>query len=64
MMQGEVIPLDSELAVEAGRLGHTLKIPLADSIILATARHRQAVLWTQDEDFKSIPGVRYIPKLR
>jgi len=64
MMQGEVIPLDSELAVEAGRLGHALKIPLADSIILATARHRQAVLWTQDEDFKSIPGVRYIPKLR
>ena len=62
MLQGQVVPLNSELAIEAGRLGHELKIHLADSIILATARHHQATLWTQDEDFKSIPGVRYIPK--
>ena len=62
MMQGEVVPLTSELALEAGRLGHSLKIPLADSLILATARQYGAVLWTQDADFKTIPGVRYIPK--
>lgn len=62
MLQGQVVPLDSELAIEAGRLGHLLKIPLADSLILATAKHHQAVLWTQDEDFKAIQGVRYIPK--
>jgi len=62
MMQGEVVPLTSELALEAGRLGHILKIPLADSLILATARLRGAILWTQDVDFKTIPGVRYIPK--
>ena len=62
MLQGQVIPLDSELAIEAGRLGHLMKIPLADSLILATARRSNATLWTQDEDFKSISGVRYIPK--
>lgn len=62
MLQGHVVPLSSELAIEAGRLGHLLKIPLADSIILATARRYQAILWTQDEDFKSIPEARYIPK--
>ncbi len=64
MMRGQVILFDSELAIEAGRLGHALKMPLADSIILATAQRHQATLWTQDEDFKSIPGVRYVPKLR
>jgi len=62
MMQGEVVPLTSELALEAGRLGHSLKIPLADSLILATARQYDAILWTQDADFRTIPGVRYIPK--
>jgi len=62
MMQGQVIPLDSDLALEAGRLGHALKIPLADSLILATARRYNAVLWTQDEDFRTLPGVRYIPR--
>ena len=62
MMQGQVVPLSGELAIEAGRLGHGMKLPLADSIILATARRYDATLWTQDEDFKSISGVRYIPK--
>ncbi len=62
MLQGQVIPLSSELAIEAGRLGYRLKIPLADSLILATARRYDATLWTQDEDFKSLAGVRYIPK--
>lgn len=62
MLQGQVVPLNSELAIEAGRLGHLHKIPLADSLILATARHYEATLWTQDEDFKSLSGIRYIPK--
>lgn len=35
---------------------------MADSIILATARAYSATLWTQDADFKGIPGVKYIPK--
>ena len=62
MMQGDVVELDAELALKAARIGFDLKIPLADSILLATARRHNAILWTQDEDFKGIPGVRYIPK--
>ena len=64
MTQGTVIALDASLAMRAGKLGHTFKLPLADSIILATAQHHQALLWTQDEDFKplDLPGIRYIPK--
>jgi predicted nucleic acid-binding protein len=35
---------------------------MADSVMLATAREYDAVLWTQDSDFKSIEGVRFIAK--
>jgi toxin FitB len=64
MRLGQVIELDGDLALDAARLGVELKLPLADSIILATARTRGATLWTQDDDFDGIPGVRYVRKLR
>ncbi len=61
MMQlGEVIDLDSSLAMEAAR--HPL--PLAESIIYASAVRWEATLWTQDERFKGLPNVRYFPILQ
>ena len=54
------MPLDFDLAVNAATLGTSLKLPLADSIILATARSVGAVLWTQDADFEGIEGVKYV----
>lgn len=62
MEQGQVIDLTSSLALEAARLGNELKLPLADSVILATAREKEATLWTQDNDFKDLPGVKYVRK--
>ena len=62
MTQGRVVDLDASLAMTAAKLGHTLKLPLADSVILATARAYDALLWTQDEDFAHIDGVKYVPK--
>ena len=59
MQQGTVIDLDASLAVAASRLSIEQRLPLADSIILATARAQAAVLWTQDSDFKGMPNVRY-----
>lgn len=59
MQQGTVFDLDSAIAVEAARLGHKHNIPLADSIILATAYMHKAILWTQDADFKGLRDVRY-----
>lgn len=64
MQQGQIVDLDAELAIEAARLGLTLKIPLADRVILATARVFSATLWTQDEDFDGVPGVRFVAKQR
>ena len=64
MHQGKVVDLDAEIAISAAKLGHELKLPLADSVMLATAQHHRATLWTQDVDFKGMEGVRYIPKGR
>jgi predicted nucleic acid-binding protein len=62
LRQGTIVGLDDTLALEAGRLSVDRKLPIADSIILATARHYGAVLWTQDAHFEKFEGVRYIPK--
>lgn len=62
MEQGRVIPLDSELAINAASYGVTYKLPLADSIIFATAQKHNASIWTQDIDFKGLPNVKYFAK--
>ena len=62
MQQGMVIDLDSALALNAARLSSTLKLPMADAIMLATARQYEAVLWTQDAHFAEVDGVRYVPR--
>jgi predicted nucleic acid-binding protein len=62
MRQGRCIDLNDSLALSAARLSVDLKLPLADSIILATARQHGALLWTQDAHFEGVEGVRYIRK--
>lgn len=62
MEQGRVVVMDSRLAVDAACFGIEYKLPLADSIIYATAHKYDAVLWTQDADFKGLEGVKYYPK--
>jgi predicted nucleic acid-binding protein len=60
--QGRTIDLDPALALLAARLGVEEKLPLADSVILATARQADATIWTQDADFEGRQGVRYRAK--
>lgn len=62
MQQGIIVDLDATLAMSAARLSLELKLPMADSIILATARAWDAVLWTQDDDFEGVEGVKYVSK--
>lgn len=62
MMQGQVIDIDASLAVSAAKISTTLKIPMADSMILAAARAHQAILWTQDSDFENLPDVQFFAK--
>jgi predicted nucleic acid-binding protein len=60
--QGEIVPVDSALALYGARLGVEHKLPLADSLVYATSRLRKAMLWTQDADFKDLPDVRFRAK--
>lgn len=62
MKQGQEAALDSNLAIQAAKTSFDLKIPMADAIILTTARFYRATLWTQDEDFSGISGVKYYQK--
>ncbi len=59
MQQGTIVNLEATIALNAARLSAELGLPLADSVILATARQYGAELWTQDSDFEGIEGVRY-----
>jgi toxin FitB len=62
MSQGNIMELTSEIALQAARISLDHKLPMADSIVLATAQSCDATIWTQDEDFKDIKGVNFIPK--
>jgi predicted nucleic acid-binding protein len=62
MQQCSIVDLDATLAMSAARLSLELKLPMADSIILATARAGEATLWTQDDDFEGLDDVKYIAK--
>ncbi len=62
MKQGREVPLDGSLAIRAAQLSVELKLPMADGIILATARAHRATIWTQDNDFEGLDGVHYFPK--
>ena len=59
MQQGNVVELDAPLALRAAALGLRHKLPLADSIVYATAQAGDAIVWTQDADFEGLPDVRY-----
>ena len=64
MKQGSEVDLSSGLALEAAKISLDYKIPMADSIIVATARAYEAIVWTQDQDFKDLDNVRYFAKKR
>jgi len=62
MQQGLVAELSGTVALSAARISVDLGLPMADSIMLSTARAYDATFWTQDADFEGVPGVNYIPK--
>jgi predicted nucleic acid-binding protein len=64
MYQGQVIDLDMRLAIGSAELSFELKLPLADSVILATSKLCNSIIWTQDKHFKGMKDVKYIEKGR
>ena len=62
MQKATVTDLTTKLALASSKLSLQHGIPMADSIILATAQLHNATIWTQDADFKGIPGVKYFQR--
>ncbi len=62
MQMGTCVELDARTAIMSARVGLEYNLPLADSIFYATAVLYDALLWTQDEHFSGLPGVKFIPK--
>ena len=62
MLNGDVIPLDVSLSIDAANISRKYRLPMADSIIYATAMQHNAVLWTADKHFKDFPKVQYFDK--
>ena len=62
MEQAQIVNVTSALSLYAARISYEIQLPMADSLILATAKSLNAILWTQDSDFKGIPDVKYIRK--
>ncbi len=62
LQQFPVIPVDENIAMYSVKLGQEHSLAMADSMILATAQIHHATLWTQDADFRNLPGVKYFEK--
>lgn len=62
MQRGMLVELTPAIALKAAKLSLELKLPMADSIVLATAREHEATVWTQDEDFAGVQGVQFRPR--
>lgn len=62
MQRPEVVGLSTEIALHAAQLSLDLRLPMADSVMLATARAFDALLITQDADFRGLAGVHWLPK--
>ena len=63
IQQSKLVELSSALALSAAAFGLRYRLPLADSIIYATARQANALVWTQDSDFEGLEGVQFWPKV-
>ena len=62
MQKGTVVDLTASLAIAASKLSLEHDLPMADSIILATAQEFNATIWTQDSDFETMNNVKYFPR--
>lgn len=62
MQKGKIIELSATLSTIAAKISLKYQLPMADSIIYATAQQYKATVWTQDVDFEKLPDVRYVAK--
>jgi toxin FitB len=62
MRRAMVADVNADIALHAAQISLSRKLPMADSLIYATAQHHDATVWTLDSDFSELEGVRYFAK--
>lgn len=62
MQQGQIVDLTATIALSAAKASIERRLPMADSMMLATAQAHGAVFWTQDADFDGVEGVKYVAR--
>lgn len=59
----EQMPVDESVADLASQLAHAHKLAMADAMVYAVAQTADAELWTQDQHFEHLSGVKYFRKI-
>jgi toxin FitB len=62
LREGRLVDLTATIAMAAANVSQSEKLPMANSIIIATARAENAVVWTQDSGFQGRPGIKFRAK--
>ena len=62
MQRSLVVPVTASLAQQSAILGVRHNLPLADSIVYATAQAHSAILYTLDQDFEKLPKVKFLKR--
>lgn len=62
MQKGTVVELTASIGMNAAKISMQNKLPMADSIIYATAISHNCIIWTQDDDFENLQRVKFFPK--
>jgi predicted nucleic acid-binding protein len=62
MRLGRVLDLTDARAVAASKAARLHSLAMADAAMYSMARELGATFWTQDVDYRGLPGVNYFPK--
>ena len=59
MRAATVVDLTATRAISASNAAQTHKLAMADAIMYSIAQEFKATFWTQDVDYRGLPGVQY-----
>lgn len=62
MRRGRVVELTVQRAIAASEAAQKHRLAMADAVMYSIAREFNATFWTQDVDYKDLPGVHYHAK--
>lgn len=62
MRRGTVIELTTARVIAASEVAQKYSLAMADALMYSIAQEFKATFWTQDGDYKNLPGVSYRAK--